>query len=56
MTKREMSFLTACYEKILSNIQKITEKYKKYLRNVSTNVILYLNTRFGTDKSTVQYR
>ena len=48
MTKKEMFYLTAYYEKIMSKIRKITEKYKKYLRNVSTNVILYLNTRFSS--------
>lgn len=40
MTKRKMSYLTSYYEKIMSKIRKITEKYKKYLRNVVTNVIL----------------
>ncbi len=40
MTKIEMSYLTAYYEKIMSKNEKITEKYKKYLRNVATNVIL----------------
>jgi hypothetical protein len=56
MTKNEMSYLTAYYEKIMSKIQKITEKCKKYLRNVSTNAILYLNTRCSVFKSIVQFR
>ena len=40
MTKNEMSILTRYYEKIMSKQWKVTEKYKKYLRNVVTNVIL----------------
>jgi hypothetical protein len=56
MTKSEMSFLTVCYEKIVTKNVKITEKIKKYLRNVVTNVILYMNIRFNTFKSGVQYR
>ena len=55
MTKNEMSYLTPYYEKIMSKTRKITEKYKKYLRNVVTNVILYVNTRFRSFKSEVQY-
>lgn len=46
MTKYEMFYLTIYYEKIMSGFLKITEKCKKYLRNVLTNDILYLNTRF----------
>ena len=40
MTKSKMFYLTAYYEKIMSKTGKITDKYKKYLRDVSTNVIL----------------
>lgn len=56
MTKNEMSYLTCYFAKIMSTCLKITEKTKKYLRNVVTNVILYVNTRFGIVKSAVQYR
>ena len=38
-----MSYLTLCYVKIMSKTQEITEKYKKYLRNVVTNVILRMS-------------
>lgn len=54
MTKIEMSYLTAYYAKIKLKNQKITEKTKKYLRNVVTNVILDLSTRFSTSQSGVQ--
>jgi len=56
MTKNEMSYLTNGFRKIMSKMQKETEKSKKYLRNVDTNVILYLNKRFLIFKSIVQYR
>lgn len=43
MEKNEMSYLTACYVKIMSKIQEITEKYKKYLLNVVTNGIIKMS-------------
>lgn len=46
MTKNEMSYLTLGFPKIMSKMQEMTEKNKKYLRNVVTNVIMQLNKRF----------
>ena len=40
MTKNEMSYLTSGFPKNMSKNKKMTEKSRKYLRNVDTNVIL----------------
>ena len=49
MTKNEMSYLTSYFTKIVSNLIEMTEKIKKYLRNVETNVILYMNIRYADE-------
>ena len=50
-----MSYLTSCYVKIMSKMQEITEKYKKHLRNVVTNVIIETNKIIYDFKLIVQF-
>ena len=54
MEKNKMSYLTLHYVKIMSKLQEITEKYKKYLRNVVTNVIIKMNKIICNFKLLVQ--